>query len=73
MRRLQFSASVVAIEVEASGVVRVGRTPDRPVIGQMVDLAKAIPYHLPEHGWNATTTRIAEDRPGAPAAGQPTA
>jgi len=62
LRRLDVNASVVASEVEATGAVRVGKTLDRSVTGQLVDFAKAIPYYLPVEGWDATTLRVAEER-----------
>ena len=42
--------------------VHVGRTQDRSIIGQMVDFAKVIPYHLPIGHWNALTLRLVEER-----------
>ena len=62
LRRLDVGSDVVASEVEASRFVRVGKTLDRSVTGQLVDFAKSIPYHLPVQGWDATTLRIAEEQ-----------
>ena len=62
LRRLQVSEAVVASEVEATAPVRVGRTIDRSVTGQLVDFAKALPYYLPIDGWDESTLRAAEER-----------
>jgi len=62
LRRLPVSEDIVAAEVEAMAQVRVGKTIDRSVTGQMVDFAKALPYYLPIDGWDEGTLRQAEDR-----------
>jgi len=62
LRRLQVSEAIVASEVEATALVRVGKTMDRSVTGQLVDFAKALPYYLPIEGWNDAALRAAEDR-----------
>lgn len=43
-------------------IVRVGRTCDRSITGQMVDFAQAIPYYLPVGEWDESTLRWVEDR-----------
>jgi len=62
LRRLQVSETIVALEVEATTQVRVGKTIDRSVTGQLVDFAKALPYYLPINGWDDTTLREAEEK-----------
>jgi hypothetical protein len=55
---------LVDAEAAAMSTVRVGRTRDRSVLGQMVDFAKAIPYYLPVDGWDASDLRATEERLG---------
>lgn len=62
LRRLQISAAVVASEVEATVPVRVGKTLDRSVTGQLVDFAKALPYYLPMDGWDESTLQSVEEK-----------
>lgn len=62
LRRLQVSEAVVASEVEATLLVRVGKTIDRSVTGQLVDFAKALPYYLPIDGWDESTLQAAEEK-----------
>lgn len=64
LERLDVKQEVIAAEVGAMQNVRVGRTRDRSVTGQMVDFAKSIPYYLPVNGWDESTLRIVEDRLG---------
>lgn len=60
--RLGIAERLIRLEVNAMSVVRVGRTQDRSLTGQMVDFAKAIPYYLPVNAWNELTLGLAEDR-----------
>lgn len=60
--RLGVSEAIVAAEVEATGPVRVGKTVDRSVTGQLVDFGKALPYYLPVDGWDETTLFSAEEK-----------
>jgi hypothetical protein len=62
LRRLGADEHVLASEVDATSAVTVAKTEDRSVIGQMVDFAKAIPYYLPENGWNEDELMTVEDR-----------
>lgn len=62
LRRLHLSEGIVASEVEATAQVRVGKTTDRSVTGQLVDFAKALPYYLPTDGWDDITLRAAEEK-----------
>lgn len=62
LRRLPVSRSVALAEANAASVVRVGRTVDRSITGQMVDFGKAIPYYLPVDGWTESTLQEVEDR-----------
>ena len=62
LTRLGVASAVVLAEVTATSTVRVGRTLNRSITGQMVDFAKAIPYYLPVNGWDENTLREAEDR-----------
>jgi hypothetical protein len=62
LRRLPVSDAIVSAELEATADVRVGKTVDRSVTGQLVDFAKALPYYLPIEDWDETTLRVAEDR-----------
>lgn len=64
LERLDVDREVLRSEVSAMDTVRVGRTEDRSVTGQMVDFAKVIPYYLPVSGWDASTLRMVEDRLG---------
>jgi hypothetical protein len=64
IRRLGIDAVTLALEVQATRVVRVGKTVDRSVTGQMVDFAKAIPYYLPEGEWGEADLVLVEDRLG---------
>lgn len=52
-------------EVEQMRPVVVAKTVDRSVLGTLVDFAKAIPYHLPEGGWDDGALLRVEDRLGA--------
>jgi hypothetical protein len=52
----------MAREIEASSVVVVARTADRSVLGQIVDFAKMIPFHLPDSGWSEGDLKAVEDR-----------
>lgn len=45
--RLGIEPHLIRSEVEAMSTVRVGRTMDRSVTGQLVNFAKAIPYYVP--------------------------
>jgi hypothetical protein len=60
--RLGLASSIVDAEVEASRLVLVGKTIDRSITGQMVDFAKAVPYYVPEAGWNDAALRMVEER-----------
>lgn len=60
--RLGLAPGIVDAEVRASRPVLVGKTIDRSVTGQMVDFAKAVPYYLPEAGWNDAALRMIEER-----------
>lgn len=62
LERLHVDRDVLRDEMSAMGTVRVGRTDDRSVTGQMVDFAKTIPYYLPVSEWDASTLRLIEDR-----------
>jgi hypothetical protein len=62
LRHLGVSEAIIASEVEATSLVRVGGTVDRSVTGQMVDFAKALSYYLPVDAWNETTLMAAEER-----------
>jgi hypothetical protein len=62
LRRLELGEDIVASEVEATAHVRVGKTVDRSVTGQLVDFAKALPFYLPVDGWDEVTLRNAEER-----------
>lgn len=62
LERLGVVDGVLRGEMGAMDIVRVGRTEDRSVIGQMVDFARAIPYYRPEHRWDDATLRLVEDR-----------
>jgi len=62
LRRLGVSEAIVAAEVEATGPVRVGKTIDRSVTGQLVDFGKALRYYLPVDGWDETTLFFAEEK-----------
>jgi hypothetical protein len=62
LRRLEVSEAIVASEVEATAHVRVGKTVDRSVTGQLVDFAKALPFYLPVDGWDEMTLRAAEEK-----------
>lgn len=64
LRQLDIEWTLIDAEMDAMHTVRVGRTQDRSITGQMVDFAKAIPYYLPENGWDAMTLRDAEERLG---------
>jgi hypothetical protein len=60
--RLGVDSSLVDSEMEVMRTVRVGPTKDRSVTGSMVDFAKALPYYLPEDGWDLQDLRLAEDK-----------
>jgi hypothetical protein len=62
LSRLGVNRSAMAREIEASSVVVVARTADRSVLGQMVDFAKMIPFHLPDSGWSEGDLKAVEDR-----------
>lgn len=62
LRRLSIAETIIAAEVAATAQVRVGKTVDRSVTGQLVDFAKALPYYLPVDTWDVHTLRMAEDR-----------
>lgn len=64
LRRLGVDGEPIRAEVNAMNIVRVGRTRDRSITGQMVNFAKAIPYYLSVDGWDDSTLRLAEDRLG---------
>lgn len=64
LQRLQIDTDVLGGELRAMDTVRVGRTIDRSVTGQMVDFAKAVPHYLPVSEWDASTLRMVEDRLG---------
>ena len=61
LKRMNVDLPLIGSELEAMDVVRVGRTQDRSVTGQMVDFAKTLPYLLPESGWGTAELRKAED------------
>jgi hypothetical protein len=61
LARLGVNRSAMAREIEASSVVVVARTADRSVLGQMVDFAKMIPFHLPDSGWSEGDLKAVED------------
>lgn len=60
LRRLGVEASAIALELDAMQTVLVGRTRDRSVTGSMVDFAKALPYCLPQGGWETRDLRLVE-------------
>src|SRR5699024_8428861 len=62
LKRLGVEDHLIRAEVDAMQRVRVGRTRDRSITGQMVDFAKAIPYHLPVGQWDESALRFVEDR-----------
>ena len=62
LQRLNVEESLIRAEVNAMDVVRVGRTRDRSVTGQMVDFAKSVTYYMPVDGWDDSTLWFAEDR-----------
>ena len=62
LQRLSVEENLIRAEVNAMDVVCVGRTRDRSVTGQMVDLAKSVPYYLPVDGWDISTLHSAEFR-----------
>lgn len=62
LQRLSVDGDVIRAETSAMDTVRVGRTQDRSVTGQMVDFARAIPFYLPIGGGNTSTLRLVEDR-----------
>lgn len=62
IRRLGIDTVAVASEVQATSVVRVGKTLDRSVTGQMVDFAKAMPFYLPEGEWGEADLKFVEDK-----------
>lgn len=62
LTRLGVASSVMLAEVTATRTVRVGRTLDRSITGQLVDFAKAVPCYLPVNGWDEGTLREVEDR-----------
>jgi hypothetical protein len=64
LERLGVPQGIIEAEVKEMQPVRVGRTQDRSVTGQMVDFAKAIPYYLPVNGWDEAALRVVEDRLG---------
>ena len=64
LRRLGVPDFVVSQEVLKMHEVRVGRTTDRSVTGQMVDFAKAMQYSLPVDGWTDSDLYHVEDRLG---------
>jgi hypothetical protein len=64
LERLTVNREVIVAEINAMKSVRVGRTRDRSITGQMVDFAKAVPYYLPVGGWDESTLRFVEDRLG---------
>ncbi|WP_441351065.1 DUF6933 domain-containing protein [Thiohalobacter thiocyanaticus] len=64
LARLGLEDNLIRAEVGAMEIVRVGRTRDRSITGQMVDFARAIPYYLPVDEWDESTLRLVEDRLG---------
>jgi hypothetical protein len=62
LRRLGVDEQLIRAELAVMDTVRVGRTIDRSLTGQLVDFAKAIPYYLPVSGWDDSSLRLAEDR-----------
>ena len=62
IRRLGLDPIAVTAEVQATSVVRVGKTLDRSVTGQMVDFAKAMPFYLPEGAWGEADLKFVEDK-----------
>lgn len=61
IRRLGVDAEALALEVQATRIVQVGKTVDRSLTGQMVDFAKHIPYYLPEDEWGEADLAFVED------------
>lgn len=65
LKRLRVDEELVRAEVSAMEVVLVGPTRDRSVTGQMVDFAKAIPYHVAiGEARNESALRVVEDKLG---------
>lgn len=64
LQRLGVGQGVIASEVDATNVVRVGRTIDRSVNGQLADFARTVPLYLPVGQWDEAALRIVEDRFG---------
>ncbi len=62
LQRLNIDWDLIGSEMTAMQAVRVGRTEDRSVTGQMVDFAKEIPSYLPINAWDTLDLRFAEDR-----------
>lgn len=62
LNRLGVDENLIRPEVDAMEMVRVGRTRDRSITGQLVDFAKAIPCYLPVGEWDESTLRLVEDR-----------
>ncbi len=62
LRRLNIDGDLIGSEMTAMQTVRVGRTKDRSVTGQMVDFAKEILSYLPIGAWDTIDLRLAEDR-----------
>jgi hypothetical protein len=62
LTRLGISQRALDLEVEALSVVTVARTNDRSVLGQMIDFAQMIPFHLAESGCNESSLKAVEDR-----------
>lgn len=60
--RFGMDQDLINAETAAMNTVRVGRTQDRSVLGQMVDFAKVIPYYLPIGDWNTLSLRQVEER-----------
>ena len=60
--RLGVEEPLILAEINAMDIVRVGRTRNRSVTGQMVDFAKSVPYYLPVDGWSTPRLWFAENR-----------
>lgn len=62
LKWLGVEEGLIRAEVDAMQRVRVGRTRDRSITGQMIDFAKAVPYYLPVGQWDESALRFVEDR-----------
>lgn len=62
LRRLGADERAIEAELNAMDEVRIARTKDRSITGQMVDFAKAMPFYLPAEGWDDETLLCAEEQ-----------